>query len=128
MLSIKEIKKRILILAIIALATIGGFGLTTSALAKSNPDEIDLVEDKETKEAQEETKLNYKAESKNGSSELISVKKSDENKFSPKEWEKVLQQIEAGEVFLEDENTPTLDTVENKIATYSSNDQKTESK
>lgn len=35
--------------------------------------------------------------------ELISVKMSDESKFSREEWNKILKQIEKGEVILEDE-------------------------
>lgn len=37
------------ILAVIALATIGGFGVTTSTLEKSNPAEMETVENKEVK-------------------------------------------------------------------------------
>lgn len=35
--------------------------------------------------------------------ELISVKMSDESKFSREEWNKILKQIEKGEVILQDE-------------------------
>lgn len=38
-----------------------------------------------------------------GSYELISVKMSDESKFSKEEWKKVLKQIETGEIILEAE-------------------------
>ena len=34
---------------------------------------------------------------------LISVKLSDENKFTPEEWQDILKQIESGEIELEDE-------------------------
>lgn len=119
MSTIKNMKKYIIITTAIVFTVISGLGITVSALDKNKTTIIDEIENKETTE---ETKLNSKTESDNGSYSLISVKQSDENKFSPEEWKKVLKQIAKGEVYWEEENSTTV--VENKIATYDPSDQK----
>lgn len=90
-------KNQYVIIVILGIVLLGGFGYNSLAINKSG----DFVGDQETKLV---SKLNQKAESETGSSTLISVKKSDEKKFSSEEWEKVLKQIEDGEVYLEEDD------------------------
>ena len=116
MLNVKKIKKHALILTVLIMMMIGGIGITASAMAEIlTPIVVD-----DNVEATEETKLESQAkEASGGSYELVSVKRSDEKKFPPKEWEKVLKQIEKGEVYWEEENTSKV--IENKVATYDPN-------
>ena len=116
MLISKKVKKYTIISAVIAISAVGGFGgfgAMASTLDKNNTAITETIENKEAKIGNE---LDYKTESENGSSWLVSVKLSDEKKFSPEEWEKVLKQIENGEVYLEEENLSTEETTGNKEA------------
>lgn len=122
MMDVKKIKKHVLMLTVLMMLVIGGIGITASAMAEKYTPTVD-GNNMETKEE----KLDSQAkEASGGSYELISVKRSDESKFPPKEWEKVLEQIERGEVYWEEENASKM--IENKDdeAIYDPNDQSKE--
>lgn len=119
MMDVKKIKKHALVITILMMLAIGGIGITASAMAeKHTPIVVD-----DNVEAKEEKLDGQAKEASGGSYELISVKRSDEKKFPPKEWEKVLKQIEKGEVYWEEENSSEM--IENKDdeAIYDPNDQ-----
>lgn len=101
MLKVKKIKKLTLMLTILTMMTIGGIGITVSAVAEKNtPTVVDdnkvaLLVDSNPKElVPGDPKLN----------EIISVKRSDEKRFHPEEWKRILSQIDKGVISWEDEN------------------------
>ncbi|WP_062108690.1 M56 family metallopeptidase [Bacillus niameyensis] len=118
MLNVKKIKKHALILTVLMMMAIGGIGITASAMAaKHVPSVVD--DNVEAKEGTLDSQV--KGEASGGSYELISVKRSDESKFPPEEWKKVLKQIEKGEVYWEEETTSKI--IKNREAVYDPNDQ-----
>ncbi|MBS4192885.1 M56 family metallopeptidase [Bacillus sp. FJAT-49705] len=120
MLNVKKVKKHTMMLTVLMMMTIGGIGITASAMAEEY---IPTVVD-ETKEVSFESKA--KEEASGGSYELNSVKRSDETRFRPEEWKRILSQIEKGVISWEDENGKVIPKAENKEAKYDPNDQSKE--
>lgn len=99
LLNAKKIKTSIAIITTIGIISIGYVGITTSSLVSKN---IPVVSALEVKEAKIELDNPKNLES-NSSYELISVKKSDENRFRPDVWKDILSKIDNGEITWEDE-------------------------
>lgn len=101
MLKVKKMSKSIKVLSSVALLTLGGIGLFGSVLTKENTPHVSVDEDNRV--ATYDSKDQKAEEAEGGYHELNSVKMSDESKFPKEEWKKILEQIEKGEVILEDE-------------------------
>ncbi|HFJ9465841.1 M56 family metallopeptidase [Bacillus sp. FSL L8-0199] len=99
LLNAKKVKTSIVVITTIGIIAIGYVGITTSSLASKN---IPIVSALEVKEAKIELDNPKNLES-NSSYELISVKKSDENRFRPEVWKDILSKIDSGEITWEDE-------------------------
>lgn len=99
LLNAKKVKTSIAVITTIGIIAIGYVGITTSSLASKN---IPIVSALEAKEAKIEFDNPKNLES-NSSYELISVKKSDENRFRPEVWKDILSKIDSGEITWEDE-------------------------
>lgn len=123
MLHAKKVKKYVLSLIALAILAVGGVGITASAMAeKPAPTVIDETKEAKGSQAKEET-------SGGSSGELISVKPSDETKFRPEEWQRILSQIEKGVISWEDEDGNAIpNDVGGQEAVYDPKDQKVEAK
>lgn len=115
MLKVKKMKKLTWLLAIVLMTTIGGIGITVSAMAEKNrPTVVDenkvalLIDSNRKEEVPGDPTLN----------EIISVKPSDEKRFRPEEWQRILSQIDKGIISWEDENGKIIPKGKNKEATY----------
>ncbi|MEY9971399.1 bla regulator protein BlaR1 [Lysinibacillus sp. RC46] len=103
MLKVKKMSKPVIALSTVALLALASIGVGGATLAQKNTPSIsgEIIQE-ENKVATLVSSNGEKEESKRGFSELISVKMSDESKFTKDEWQKVLKQIEKGEVHLEE--------------------------
>ncbi|PGZ57852.1 peptidase M56 [Bacillus cereus] len=99
LLNVKKARKYIGIITTIGIVTIGCVGIASSSWTAKN---ISIVSASTMKEAKENLN-NPKTLEVNSSYELMSVKKSDGNKFPPEEWQEILSKIKSGEITWEDE-------------------------
>ena len=83
LLNMKKVKKPIVVIAATVILAIGAIGTTAGAFTAKNTPTVDSDEISEAEE---------------GSTVLIAVKRSDENRFTPEEWKDILSKIEKGEL------------------------------
>ncbi|MGI6066613.1 MAG: M56 family metallopeptidase [Bacillota bacterium] len=111
LLNVKKTKKHIAILAIVVIVAMAVIGTTVSAIAASfskseKPDSITnsvLPIGSIVNDVSGDLSRPVVIDSDPGT--LVSVKLSDENKFTPEEWQVILKKLESGEIKLEAENT-----------------------
>ena len=99
MLEMQKVSKPIVVLSTAVLLAFGGIGIASFAFVYKNHPLVSEENRVATLELGEPAK-----EDPNGHYHLYSVKLSDESKFRKEDWEKILVQIENGEVVLEEEN------------------------
>ncbi len=104
MLKVKKMSKPVIALASVAFLALASIGVGGAIVVQKNTPSIsEEIIQEANKVATLVSSNEVKEEAKEGFSELISVKMSDESKFTKEGWQKVLKQIEKGEVHLEDE-------------------------
>ncbi|GAA0363861.1 hypothetical protein GCM10008968_19540 [Bacillus horti] len=123
MLNTKKLKKSTIVLTTVALITVGAVGTTTAVWASNNTPKIETIRATNSLESNfandftmeiEETAVPHieheefvKKIDLDNVLKLplspVSVKLSDEHKFTPEEWQNILSKIEIGEIHLEDE-------------------------
>lgn len=100
MLKAKKVSKPIVVLSTAVLLAFGGIGMASFAFVyKKQP----LLSEEENQVATLELGEPSKESETKGGYHLYSVKLSDESKFKKEEWVQILEQIENGEVILEEE-------------------------
>ncbi|MFJ7732567.1 M56 family metallopeptidase [Lysinibacillus sp. NPDC097231] len=99
-LKVKKVSKSSIVIAITLFLVFGSVGIVSSVFAHKN---IPSVPEKGNEVIPLEQVDHDKKEVEKSSSEIISVKLSDESRFSKEEWAKILKQIENNEVILEKE-------------------------
>ncbi|MEO4052520.1 hypothetical protein [Solibacillus sp. CAU 1738] len=99
MFKVKKVSKPIVVLSTAVLLAFGGIGIASFTFVYKNHTLVSEENKVATLELGELAK-----EDTNGSYHLYSVKLSDETKFRKEDWVKILEQIENGEVVLEEEN------------------------
>lgn len=101
-LEVKKGSKLIIVLSVTVLLMLGSVGIVSSTLTHAKtPIVSKKINNSELTEL-ELSDVKFKEEMENDH-ELISIKRSDESKFSEKEWIKILKQVENNEVIFEDE-------------------------
>ncbi|NMA06781.1 MAG: peptidase M56 [Ruminococcaceae bacterium] len=125
MLNVKKTKKYIAVFAVVAIVAIGSIGTAVAALAADNmpkidTDKVDMKLDITSRDIIKEIPMATEALPKKaptllsekiddtiqiytGQETLISVKLSDERKFTLEEWQDILKKIENGEIRVEAE-------------------------
>lgn len=103
MLKVKKMSKSIIAFSSVVLLVVGS--IQGAVLAKEHtPTDYEERNEEDNKIATlVPTTENKTEEQTGGFSEIISVKMSDKDKFTEKNWKEVLKGIEAGEIILEDE-------------------------
>ncbi|GAB2562119.1 M56 family metallopeptidase [Gracilibacillus alcaliphilus] len=102
-LKVKKGNKRVFVLSVTVLLTLGCIGVASSAFTHEN---TSIVSDRNDLNDNEKATLEFDDESTEevgGDFEIISVKKSDESFYSKEDWQEILKQIENNEIILEDE-------------------------
>ncbi|MEI3605419.1 M56 family metallopeptidase [Pseudogracilibacillus sp. SE30717A] len=98
MMNVKKMKKRTKIISLTAMIAVGIIGTSTAVYTYAGG-----VIERNDKAIAVNSSNESKEQAEGGSYELVSVKLSDEPKFSKEEWKKILKQIEKNEVILEEE-------------------------
>lgn len=102
MLNVKRLKKRTMIISVMTMIVVGIIGISTAVYTNAGVvSEKDILEQNDKTLA--EPSSDEAQEAEGGNYELVSVKLSDEPKFSKEDWEEILKQIENNEVILEKE-------------------------
>ena len=97
MLTDKKVSRPIGMLSVIILFIFSGVSIVSSEYTHNN---ISPIEEEVLTLTEESFDTSIEEE---GHSELMSVKLSDESKFSKEEWKKILKKIERNEIILEEE-------------------------
>lgn len=102
MLNVKKLKKRTMIIYVMTMIVVGIIGTSTAVYTNAGVVSETSILEKNDKTLEEHSS-NEPQEAEGGYYELVSVKLSDESKFSKEDWEQILKQIENNEVILEKE-------------------------
>lgn len=100
LLKVKKVSKPILIIGITFITITGIVGTTTATWAAQNTPNV--VTNQEVNQIDLNDKKEEIISNESDVSEIISVKKTDEERFRPEVWEKILSKIKTGEIVWED--------------------------
>ncbi|MGA3602997.1 M56 family metallopeptidase [Lysinibacillus agricola] len=101
LLKVKKVSKPIIIIAFTVITATGISGTTAAAWASQNTPNVEVTNQKVTQSDLNDNK-EEKVSNKSNIDEIISVKKTDEERFRPEDWKMILSKIKTGEIVWED--------------------------